>query len=219
MKEQYFTRENIDVVTGKIIRQVRKAVPRQKTRIFDINKAALLILDAQNFFLDPRSHAFIPASGAIIEQVNRLTAFFQKNSRPVIYTRHFNNVTNACNMGKWWGDLLVKNSAPFELNDRIVVVGGSILDKAQYDAFHDTELSGILAGMHVEQVVICGVMTNLCCETTARSAFVKGYKVWMPVDATATYNLQLHIASFTGLSFGFLPLHLTHDLLTRAKRT
>jgi nicotinamidase-related amidase len=46
-------------------------------------------------------------------------------------------------------------------------------------------------------------MTNMCCETTARSAFVKGFDVVMPVDATAAYNYEFHLATFLNLAYMF----------------
>lgn len=46
-------------------------------------------------------------------------------------------------------------------------------------------------------------MTNCCCETTARDAFVHDYRVFFVADATATANRELHIASLKNLAFGF----------------
>ena len=55
-----------------------------------------------------------------------------------------------------------------------------------------------------------GVMTNMCCETTARSAFVRGFEVIMPVDATAAYNYEFHLATFLNMSYMFAaPLNTT----------
>lgn len=48
-----------------------------------------------------------------------------------------------------------------------------------------------------------GVMTNLCCETTAREAFVKGFRVFFSTDATATLDLELHEATLKNLAYGF----------------
>lgn len=51
--------------------------------------------------------------------------------------------------------------------------GDTVLDeKCTYDMFHNTRLKQLLDDQGVDTVVISGVMTNLCCETTARYAFV-----------------------------------------------
>jgi len=74
--------------------------------------------------------------------------------------------------------------------------------KAQYDAFYETALENILRSSGSEQVVVTGVMTHLCVEATARSAFVRGFAVFVPADGTATYNRDFHAASLLNLSHG-----------------
>lgn len=61
----------------------------------------------------------------------------------------------------------------------------------------------MLRGMGVEEVVVTGVMTNLCCETTAREAFVRGFRVFFSADATATANRELHEATLKNMAYGF----------------
>ena len=80
---------------------------------------------------------------------------------------------------------------------------GLILQKSQYDAFYNTELVKILRENFATQVVITGVMTHLCCETAARSAFVRGFDVFFTVDGTATYNEDFHRAALQNLAHGF----------------
>ncbi|HDR06062.1 MAG TPA: isochorismatase family protein, partial [Candidatus Coatesbacteria bacterium] len=55
--------------------------------------------------------------------------------------------------------------------------------------------------------------TELCCETTARSAFVRDFDVFFPVDATAAYTEELHRASLLTLAHGFAVPLLTEELL------
>ena len=61
--------------------------------------------------------------------------------------------------------------------------------------------------------VISGVMTHLCCETTARAAFMRGFEVFFTVDGTATYNEALHRSSLLTLSHGFAIPVLIDELL------
>ena len=55
--------------------------------------------------------------------------------------------------------------------------GEVVIEKSTYDAFHGTDAEGILNEMGVKEVVIAGVMTHLCVETTARSSFVRDFDV------------------------------------------
>ncbi len=66
-----------------------------------------------------------------------------------------------------------------------------------------TSLEQELRSRGVEQVVVTGVMTHLCCETTARTAFVRGFEVFFCVDGTATYTEAFQRASLLNLAHGF----------------
>ncbi|MEW6239950.1 MAG: isochorismatase family protein, partial [Chloroflexota bacterium] len=70
-----------------------------------------------------------------------------------------------------------------------------------------------LRDLEVEQVVITGVMTHLCCETTARAAFVRGFDVFYVVDGTATYTEAFHRASLLNLAHGFAVPVLAEEIL------
>ncbi len=87
-----------------------------------------------------------------------------------------------------------------------------VLIKSQYDAFYHSELTAVLNTYGIDQLVIGGVMTHLCCETSARAAFVRGFEVFFLVDGTATYNREYHQASLQNLAHGFAVLTMTEDL-------
>ncbi|MCK4236598.1 MAG: isochorismatase family protein, partial [Candidatus Krumholzibacteria bacterium] len=89
----------------------------------------------------------------------------------------------------------------------------TVIRKTQYDAFYGTSLDDVLKESGTRQLVITGVMTHLCCETTARTAFVRGFAVFFPVDGTATYNEDFHGAALLNLSHGFAVPVLVSDLL------
>jgi len=65
---------------------------------------------------------------------------------------------------------------------------------------------------------VCGVMTHLCCETTARSAFIRGFKTYFTIDGTATYNEQFHMASLINLSHGFAIPVLIDDIVLQCEK-
>jgi len=65
----------------------------------------------------------------------------------------------------------------------------------------------------VNQIVIAGVMANLCCESTARSAFMRGFEVFFTIDGTAANNKNFHMASLLNLSYGFATPVLTTEIL------
>ena len=89
---------------------------------------------------------------------------------------------------------------------------GYTIEKTQYDAFYQTALEDLLKEKGITQVVITGVMTHLCCETTARSAFMRGFTVFFPIDGTATYNEDFHRSTLLNLSHGFAIPALIEEL-------
>lgn len=78
-----------------------------------------------------------------------------------------------------------------------------VVEKSTYSAFQGTRLEEVLKERRVEEVIVTGVMTNLCCETTARDAFIKGFRVFFSADATATADKELHEATLKNLAYGF----------------
>jgi isochorismate hydrolase len=82
----------------------------------------------------------------------------------------------------------------------------------RYSVFQGTDLEERLRSGEIEELIITGVMTNCCCETTARDAFVKDFRVFFVSDATATANDELHIASLKNLAYGFAHIISTEQL-------
>ncbi len=202
-KEAYFTTEGIEKKAGELLSSVSWSRPRHNDLRFNPRRSALLVLDMQAYFLDPHSHAFIPSAPAIVPGLVRLAEAFRRIDRPIILTRHENTRQNAGMMARWWHDLPRPRSAHSHLQPQFAAFNAPILPKSQYDAFYGTDLEHQLHESGIQQVVISGVMTHLCCECTARSAFIRGYEVYFAVDGTATYNEELHRASLLTLSHGF----------------
>ena len=178
-----------------------------------IEKAALLILDMQEYFLDPESHAYIPSAEAILPKLITVIGFFREVERPVLATRHANSEQDAGRMDTWWSELLAADHPQGGLHPDLGIDPDAIILKTQYDAFYQSTLEEQLTAAGIEQLVIGGVMTHLCCETTARSAFVRGYEVFFLIDGTATYNEAFHTGTLRNLAHGFAVLTTVNGLL------
>jgi len=216
MKEQYFTDENIDLESLEMIDEVKYY---SGMRMFkpDHGHMALLVVDMQNYFLDADEHAFIPSAPVIIPNVIEIMQACLKQEMPVFITRHINNDEDAGMMGIRWHELIREDDPRSEIHEHISDVGGEILKKPQFDAFYETDLEQQLRAANVKQLIITGVMTNLCCASTARSAFARGFDVVMPVDATAAYNYEFHLATFLNLAYLFARPVKTKTLLDLLK--
>jgi isochorismate hydrolase len=202
MKKQYFTKENLNPKAKEMFEKVKKYRGYHDIDFLP-DKSALLVIDMQKYFIEPTSHAYIPSAEVILPGVKKLISVFSRKNLPVIFTLHSNTKENAGMMRKWWPKLIGEGTLESHLPEELESYGGIRIEKHQYDAFYETNLEEILNKKNISQLVICGVMTNICCETTARSAFVRGFEVFFCVDGTATYSEAHHMATLTNLSYGF----------------
>lgn len=213
MKESYFTLATIVDKALDMMRWLQESI-YSRPILLKPEGSALLVLDMQVYFLDQASHAFVPSATAILPNVNALISAFSCMSLPIFLTRHLNTPQDAGLMAVWWRELLSADNPLSRIDPRLEIKNGITISKTRYDAFLDSPLEKLLREMNVRQLVICGVMTHLCCETTARSAFMRGFQVFFPVDGTATYNEAFHRASLLNLAHGFATPVLVQDILT-----
>lgn len=168
----------------------------------DIKKSALLVIDMQNFFCEKKSHAYISDTPKIAKNINKLISIYKKNKRPVIFSSHKNTKQNAKILGDWWNDVITsKHDA--DIYKELDTKNCKIISKTQYDAFYNTKLNEILKKHKVKHLLITGVATHLCVETTTRSAFVKGYLPFVPSNCTADFDKSFYKNALANLSDGF----------------
>jgi isochorismate hydrolase len=214
LKTRYFSIENIENEAAEMVHRLPGFQNKQHTPL-NPQLSALLVLDMQSYFLDPASHAHIPSAPAIVPGIKRLVQAYYENHLPVIFTQHLNTQQDAASMATWWRDLISIENPLSALIPEFNFSNRYVVRKNQYDAFYQTALEDILRRKGITQVVISGVMTHLCCETTARSGFTRGFEVFFLIDGTATYNEDFQLASLLNLSHGFATPVLTAEI-TRA---
>lgn len=179
-------------------------------------RAALLVIDMQRFFLNPDSPTFTCGGVAILGNVKRLTERFRDAGRPVIYTCHVHNpnLSDAGIMEWWWEGMCLEGSEEAQVHpDLRPLPGEKIVSKHRYSSFYNTDLETVLRVLKVEDLVITGIMTNMCCESTARDAYYRDYRVFFPADATGSINEEMHLASLLNLAFGFAQVTTTESII------
>ncbi len=210
MREAYFTPGGVSAEAEGL----REAIPSVRTSgSFSPQDAALLVLDMQRLFCHPSGRAYLPSAPAIIPGLLRLAASFRSRQRPLFVTRHLDSPPGCGMMERWWSTRIVPEDGDSALLEPFAALHAHHLVKTQYDAFFHTDLEARLKEFGVRQLVVCGVMTHLCCETSARSAFVRGFEVFFPVDGSASGNRDLHRATLLTLGHGFASLPLVGELL------
>jgi len=179
-------------------------------RKLDVNHAALLVIEMQEVFMTEMGMI----SKKQIENVKKLIGFANKKNIKLIYVRHNDSAPDSQNMIEWWrGDKIEYGSEGWKIINEFNTNNSTIIDKSQYSAFYGTNLEQILRSNQITDILISGVMTNCCCETTARDAFMRGFNVFFVNDATATINKELHLSSIKNLAFGFAEIVDTEDII------
>ncbi|MFO8109501.1 MAG: isochorismatase family protein [Thermoplasmata archaeon] len=173
--------------------------------------SALLVIDMQNIFVEENSPSFLPAAQVIVHNINELADTFHEHGGKMIYTRHVQEDGDEGIMDEWWGDI-IREGKSAELWKGLDVKGETIT-KPRYSAFHRTELNESLQG--IENVFITGVLTDICCETTARYAFIDDYRVFFLADATATITEDIHLSSLKSLCHGFAEILSCKEAMQR----
>jgi len=165
---------------------------------------ALLVIDLQNFYTQRESRAYLKGIEGVVANSLGLVEGFMSYGLPVASTVHRGG---AKMMVQWWGNAVEEGWAVPQFRDL------PIFYKDTYDAFHDTGLDAFLKSNNVNQLVICGARTHLCCETTARSAFTNGYATMMVEDALCDKTFDHHICSLKNLANGFSVISRTAEVL------
>ncbi|WP_405937412.1 cysteine hydrolase [Streptomyces sp. NBC_00726] len=164
--------------------------------------AALVVVDVQRGFEEeefwgPRNN---PEAD---ENIAGLIDAWQASGRPVVFVRHDSPKPGSPLRAGYEG-----NDFKAYVEERRGKGGGPelLLTKSVNSAFYGTpDLGAWLDAAGVRQIVVAGIQTNMCVETTARMAGNLGYEVFVPLDATHTFDLA-----------GPWGLALTADELARA---
>jgi nicotinamidase-related amidase len=155
-------------------------------------RAALLNVDMQNCFVEGSPIAAKDGL-VILERVNRVASECRNVCSTVIHTAHVLREDGSN------GGLLVENieavrmgvirkgSVSARLHTGLNIhIADIILEKPRFGAFHGTDLELILRSKGIDSVIISGIATNVCCESTAREAAVRDFKVFFLSDGTGT---------------------------------
>lgn len=216
-KTEYYTFSNISEQSQVFANQLLYQRGKHKNQKVLPRNVALLVIDMQGFFHNPDYHAFVPSMSAIIPGVKRLQEYFLAHNMPVFHTRHANTLLDSKQMLTWWGVINKSTNSLVNIIPEITNSGAIIIKKTQYDAFWRTNLEELLLSKNIKQVIITGVMTHLCCETTARAAFTRGFEVFFTIDGTATYNPEFHFGTLYNLAHGFARPVLIDEIILESQ--
>ncbi|KHN63218.1 isochorismatase [Dickeya fangzhongdai] len=161
----------------------------------DASRAALLIHDMQNYFLN-----FWGENSPLTEQLVANVALIRQACRqqgiPVFYTAQPNQQSDADRalLNDMWGPGLNRHPDQQQIAAALTPdADDTVLVKWRYSAFHRSDLEQRLKAAGRDQLIICGVYAHIGCMTTATDAFMRDIKPFMIADALADFSQEEHL--------------------------
>jgi nicotinamidase-related amidase len=162
-----------------------------------VGKTALLVIDMQYDFLAPGAPYESTHGREMIGQLNGLIQLCRDKPIPVIFTVHSHRADGS-DLGAVRyvhpltaaGKAMRAGTQGVELFPDVDVRDTDFfVEKRRFSAFFETELDLLLRNLGVEVLIVAGVATNVCCESTVRDAFFRDYKVIFLSDGNGTIPL------------------------------
>jgi len=199
---------------------------RGRLRVFDRfepHETALVVIDMQRFYMQD-----VPEAIAIVPTINRLAGAVRARGGTVawvqmtageggrslwpLYHDWFFHAANAARHR----DGLTAGTPGHALHPDLAALAGDVYaSKKRFSAFLPTacDLHEQLAARGIRNLAITGMLTNFCCETSARDAMMLDYRVAMISDANAARYEEDHMAGFTTLYQSFGDILTADELL------
>ncbi len=196
---------------------------------FERDNCVLLVIDLQNDFLEDGAVFEVPNGRKHIPKIKALIDFCREIKLPIIYTVHIHNPHYNFNIRETEvfpmlkteglrdntrGAMVYEEIAPTEKD--------IIIKKMRFSAFYNTELELILKNIKgnniIDTLIICGVASNICCETTARDAFMRDYKVVFGSDVNISFNETDHLATLHNINEIFGRVMSCEDIISALKK-
>ncbi|WP_437890541.1 cysteine hydrolase family protein [Phytobacter sp. V91] len=195
-------------------------------------RTALIVVDMQKVFCLEGEGLYVPDTANIIGKISALSALMREQGMPVIYLRHVvrGDGSDTGRMQDLYPNvnaLLGRDNPAIEIIDELAPQAGDIVvDKLFYSGFHNTDLDAILRMKDIDTLIVCGTVTNVCCETTIRDGVHREYKMIALSDANAAMPYpdmgfgevsaaEVQRISLTAMAYEFAEVTSTSDIVTR----
>lgn len=199
---------------------------------FDGPKTALVVVDMQNYFMVEPYQSACAVARDIVPNVNRLAEAVRKSGGKVIWIQNLApweseqswSVCRAMYLpekakARW--EAMQRDNHGFQLFSKLDVrEGDERVIKRRYSAFiqGSSNIENVLRDNKIDTLIITGVATNVCCESTARDAMMLNYRSLLVSDGCATATDQEHAATMGNFFLYFGDVQTTDEVIARLKR-
>jgi ureidoacrylate peracid hydrolase len=196
------------------------------------SKTALIIIDMQNYFMKPGFQGEVPMARAIVPNVNRLAVAVRELGGHVVWIKNSTNDTRES-----WTVFHDWLQTPDRRDRRYATMdtaheGHALwaeldarpedvqMAKKRFSAFiqGSSDVEAYLRGRGIDNLLIGGTATNVCCESSARDAMMLNFKVTMVPDVLATYTDEDHNATLRTFYSIFGDVQTSDEVIASLKR-
>ena len=187
-----------------------------------MTREALLVIDMQRGFMEPTlpSIPYLVDSELVRSAVETTIHASREAGIGIVYTEHSLRGDRS-DVPSWLDEQIppgwmIRGSEATEIWPTLAPEQGEpVVIKNRFDAFLNTELDQVLRLRGIEHVFVCGILTNYCVETTAKSAMQRDYRVTVLDDATQAMSADIKSQSLDALRAYTIEVSSTGMLLDR----
>jgi ureidoacrylate peracid hydrolase len=213
-------------VKDRVIRRQGKLLSHDT---IDAARAALVVVDMQNYFVAEGFAAEVPAARAIVPNINRMAKAMRAAGGAVVWVQ-----TTAAGALEHWGNHHRHMLTPdrrqkrltqldeahdgFKLFPALEPLAADLrIKKVKYSAFiaGSSDIDAQLKSRSIDTLLVTGTVTNVCCESTARDAMMLDYRVIMLSDGNASLTDEEHAASLNNFLIFFGDVMTTDEAAAR----
>ncbi|MFQ3173261.1 MAG: nicotinamidase-related amidase [Flavobacterium sp.] len=176
---------------------------------------ALLIIDIQNDYFENGKMELVGSEKAS-KNAKAMLEFFRDKNLPIVHMQHIAASPTATFFSPDTDGVKINKNVEPKGDEKVIV-------KHYPNSFRETELLVFLKSAQIAELVVCGMMTHMCIDTTVRAAYDHGFKSIVIGDACATKDLELdgekvnakevQIAYLAGLNGTFAEVKKTNDFI------
>lgn len=193
---------------------------------------ALIVVDMQNGFISNDGFmakiGLSPERGSrVIEPIRQLIDCFRSMGAPIVFTRMWlrSDYKDAGLLAEMIPTMhaaggMIANTWDAQIIDELQPEPTDwVINKNRYSPFFQTNLEQALRLEGVENLVVCGVTTNVCVESVVRDAFFRDFRVTLPRDSTAAITQEMEEATFLSVDYCFGFVSTVDDVIRTLTRT
>lgn len=144
-------------------------------------KSALVIIDVQKIMFSYEGGVYKGVE--VLDNIYYLLTKARREGVPVIFIQH---------TSKNEGEIYSRGKETWEITDKIAPIEGeAVIEKNYWDAFQETTLLKYLEDLAITNLIIAGMQTEFCVDTTSRRAFSLGFKNILAEDAHSTFDAPI----------------------------